>query len=152
MCATVLFVSIGIRMFFFLITLSVCGAGSRGEAIFKGRIRIPAQAQGADADQLCRSIMLGRRARLQAMPTLEISADKVACSHGASVADLDENSLFYIAARGISRQVPAPVLCMLLCCIGDLHVADNYCVLCVRWPGSCCCKGSCWTRWATLSW
>lgn len=95
----------------FLTTLSACGAGSRGEAIFKGRIRIPAQAQGADADQLCRSIMLGRRARLQAMPTLEISADKVACSHGASVADLDENSLFYIAARGISRQVPVPVLC-----------------------------------------
>ena len=39
------------------------------------------------------------------MPTLEITADNIECSHGASVADLDENSMFYLAARGISRQV-----------------------------------------------
>ena len=38
------------------------------------------------------------------MPTLEITADNVACSHGASVADLDENSMFYLAARGIDRK------------------------------------------------
>ena len=74
--------------------------------------------------------MLGKSARLIAMPTLEINADnvrcirpqstyprtsnslffrchsffaQVECSHGASVADLDENSMFYLASRGISR-------------------------------------------------
>ncbi len=40
-----------------------------------------------------------------AMPTLEITADDIACSHGASVSDLDENSMFYLAARGLSRPV-----------------------------------------------
>lgn len=77
--------------------------GEQGEAIFKGRIRIPTQAQMTDSDQLCRSLMLGERARLIAMPTLEITADNVVCSHGASVTDLDENSMFYLAARGIDR-------------------------------------------------
>ena len=77
----------------------------RGEAIFKGRIQIPKHAQLTDSDQLCRSIMLGKRARIIAMPTLEITADNIVCSHGASVTDLDENSMFYLAARGIDRQV-----------------------------------------------
>lgn len=70
---------------------------------------MPAQAQLTDSDQLCRSVMLGARARLQVMPTLEISADNVVCSHGASVMDLDENSMFYLASRGIDRRVSASV-------------------------------------------
>jgi Fe-S cluster assembly protein SufD len=78
--------------------------GDKGEAIFKGRIVVPQIAQGTDSDQLCRTLMLGDRARVIAMPTLEITADDVECSHGASVADLDENSMFYLASRGIDRQ------------------------------------------------
>lgn len=78
--------------------------GNKGTAIFKGRIRIPKVAQQTDSEQLCRSLMLGERARIIAMPTLEITADDVTCSHGASVADLDENSLFYLSARGVNRQ------------------------------------------------
>jgi len=78
--------------------------GERGEAIFKGRIRIPKHAQLTDSAQLCRSIMLGDRARVIAMPTLEITADNIVCSHGASVADLDENSMFYLSARGVNRK------------------------------------------------
>ena len=39
-----------------------------------------------------------------AMPTLEIRADDVECSHGAAVADLDENSMFYLSSRGIDRR------------------------------------------------
>ena len=78
--------------------------GDKGEVIFKGRIRIPAHAQLTESDQLCRTLMLGKRARVIAMPTLEITADNVVCSHGASVADLDENSMFYLSARGIDRK------------------------------------------------
>lgn len=78
--------------------------GDMGLAIFKGRIRIPKHAQLTKSGQLCRSLMLGGRARLIAMPTLEITADNVECSHGASVADLDENEMFYLAARGVSRK------------------------------------------------
>ena len=77
----------------------------RGEAIFKGRIQIPKHAQKSDANQLCRTLMLGDGARVVAMPTLEIVADDVSCSHGAAIADLDENSMFYLASRGINRQV-----------------------------------------------
>lgn len=80
--------------------------GVKGEAIFKGRIRIPTHAQKTDSDQLCRTIMIGagrNSGRLIAMPVLEITADDVTCSHGASVADLDEQSMFYLSARGITR-------------------------------------------------
>ena len=57
----------------------------------------------ADSDQLCRTLMLGDRARVVAMPTLEISADDITCSHGAAVCDLDENALFYLGSRGVNR-------------------------------------------------
>eukprot|EP01036_Dinobryon_divergens_P028016 gene28016-36897_t len=60
--------------------------GEKGEAIFKGRIRIPKIAQLTSSEQLCRSIMLGEKARVVAMPTLEITADNIECSHGASEA------------------------------------------------------------------
>lgn len=73
--------------------------------MFKGRIRIPKHAQKTDSDQLCRSIMLGERAQIISMPTLEITADDVTCSHGASVADIDPNSIFYLCSRGLARPV-----------------------------------------------
>lgn len=84
--------------------------GDRGEAIFKGRIRMPTIAMQSSSSQMCRSLLLGSNARLQAMPVLEIAADDVTCSHGASVADLDENSMFYLGARGISRPVAREML------------------------------------------
>lgn len=88
--------------------------GDRGEAIFKGRIRIPKHAQLTDSDQLCRTIMLGERARIIAMPTLEITADNIVCSHGASVQELDENELFYLAARGINKRSEETITSKLL--------------------------------------
>jgi len=51
----------------------------------------------------------GDKARVIAMPTLEITADNIVCSHGASVADLDENSMFYLSARGVNRKVKLTV-------------------------------------------
>ena len=60
-------------------TIYFTSLGDRGEAIFKGRIRIPQHAQLTDSDQICRTIMLGDRARIIAMPTLEITADNVVC-------------------------------------------------------------------------
>jgi Fe-S cluster assembly scaffold protein SufB len=50
-------------------------------------------------------MMLGEKAKLIVMPTLEIQADNIQCSHGAAVSDIDENSMFYLASRGISRKV-----------------------------------------------
>jgi len=96
--------------------------GDRGEAIFKGRIRIPKHAQLTDSDQLCRTIMLGERARVIAMPTLEITADNVVCSHGASVQELDENELFYLASRGINKKEAKRLLLRSFC----LELLDNF--------------------------
>ena len=96
--------------------------GDRGEAIFKGRIRIPKHAQLTDSGQLCRTIMLGERARIIAMPTLEITADNVVCSHGASVQELDENELFYLATRGINKKEAKRLLLRSFC----LELLNNF--------------------------
>lgn len=79
--------------------------GDNGEAIFKGRIRIPKIAQQTSSKQLCRTLLVGESAHIVAMPTLEVTADNVECSHGASISDLDDNALFYFASRGIDRKV-----------------------------------------------
>lgn len=79
--------------------------GEGGRGVFKGHIRIPSHGQKSEANQQCRTIILGERARIQAMPTLEISANDVACSHGAAIADVDENALFFLSSRGIGYQV-----------------------------------------------
>lgn len=77
--------------------------GHNGRGIFRGHIRLHEIAQNSTADQLCRSMMLGDQGRLQVMPQLEIQANQVKCSHGAAVADLDTNAMFYLASRGISQ-------------------------------------------------
>ena len=66
-----------------------CVAGGRSEAIFKGRINVPQAAQRTDAQQLCRSLLLSDTATVNVMPSLEVVADDVSCTHGATVADLD---------------------------------------------------------------
>lgn len=77
--------------------------GDYGKGVFKGYIHIPTIAQRSDAAQLARTIMLGQKSRVQAMPTLEIQADDIKCNHGAAIADLDENAMFYFASRGVER-------------------------------------------------
>jgi Fe-S cluster assembly protein SufD len=76
------------------------GAG-RGHGAFQGRIIVRPDAQKTDAHQLSRSLIIGDRAVIDTKPELEIHADDVKCSHGASVGDLDETALFYLRARGI---------------------------------------------------
>ena len=75
-------------------------------------------------DMICSGVlscMAGEKARVVAMPTLEITADNIECSHGASVADLDENSMFYLAARGVSRMV-------VVWCILFFNATENVCM------------------------
>ncbi len=73
----------------------------RGHAVFQGRIRVAPGAQQTDAQQLCRTLLLSDDAEVDTKPELEILADDVKCSHGATVGDLDANMLFYLRARGI---------------------------------------------------
>ena len=70
--------------------------GDLGEAIFKGRVRIPAAAKHSASNTRCRGLMVGRRARLQAMPTNEVASDKCDCTHGVAVSYVCYIVLCYI--------------------------------------------------------
>jgi Fe-S cluster assembly protein SufD len=72
-----------------------------GHAVFQGGIRVAPQAQKTDAQQLSRTLLLADRAQIDTKPELEILADDVKCSHGASIGDVDAQQLFYMQARGI---------------------------------------------------
>lgn len=72
-----------------------------GHAVFQGGIRVAPLAQKTDAQQLSRTLLLADRAQIDTKPELEILADDVKCSHGASIGDVDAQQLFYMQARGI---------------------------------------------------
>ncbi|CAM9922129.1 unnamed protein product, partial [Discosporangium mesarthrocarpum] len=60
-------------------------------------------ADKTDANQLCRTLLLSNKARITAMPSLEIIASDVKCTHGATVSDMDDEPLFYLQTRGINK-------------------------------------------------
>jgi Fe-S cluster assembly protein SufD len=76
-------------------------AAGRSHGAFQGQIIVREHAQKVDAHQLSRNLILGGRAVIDTKPELEIYADDVKCSHGASVGELDETALFYLRSRGI---------------------------------------------------
>jgi len=72
-------------------------------AVFRGIIRVHPGAQRTDAYQTNRNLLLSRGARADSLPNLEIEADDVKCSHGATVGELDAEAKFYLMSRGLSR-------------------------------------------------
>lgn len=75
----------------------------RSRAVFHGRVRVAPDAQQTDAQQANNTLLLSSDAEIDAKPQLEIYADDVKCSHGATVGNLDEQAIFYLKARGIDR-------------------------------------------------
>jgi Fe-S cluster assembly protein SufD len=73
-------------------------------AVFRGVIRVHEGAQQTDAYQTNRNLLLSDGARADSLPNLEIGADDVKCSHGATVGQLDEESLFYLMSRGLPQE------------------------------------------------
>ncbi len=73
----------------------------RGRGVFQGMIRVAPDAQKTDAKMACNTLLLSDDADFAAKPELEIFADDVVCGHGATVADIDDNHLYYLRARGI---------------------------------------------------
>lgn len=71
---------------------------------FNGRIYVAPDAQGTIAYQKNNNILLTDDAKMDTKPQLEIYADDVKCSHGATVGQLDENALFYLQSRGIDKR------------------------------------------------
>lgn len=72
-----------------------------GQGVFQGKILVERIAQKTDGYQMNQALLLSERARIDSKPELEIYADDVKCSHGATVGALDEDQLFYLRSRGI---------------------------------------------------
>ncbi len=75
----------------------------RARAVFHGRIYVAQDAQQTDAYQNNRTLLLSRDAEIDTKPQLEIYADDVKCSHGATIGQLNEEYLFYLRARGVEE-------------------------------------------------
>lgn len=81
-----------------------------GHAVFNGHVVVRPGAAGTDARQSNANLLLSERAEVDTRPRLEIFADDVACSHGATVGRLDADALFYLRSRGIPEPVARAVL------------------------------------------
>ncbi|HMB69485.1 MAG TPA: Fe-S cluster assembly protein SufD, partial [bacterium] len=73
----------------------------RAKAMFSGRIVVDEGAQQTDAVQSNKNLLLSRTAMAETKPQLEIYADDVKCTHGATTGQIDESAIFYFQARGI---------------------------------------------------
>lgn len=78
--------------------------------VFNGKVVVHPGALKTDAHQSCRNLLLSRQAEADAKPQLEIFADDVKCTHGATVGQLDDASLFYLRTRGIDAKMARSLL------------------------------------------
>jgi hypothetical protein len=81
-----------------------------GRSVFNGAVQVPMVAQGTNAAQLSRHLLLSDRARVDTKPELAIIADDVRCSHGATISSLAADELFYLQSRGILREQAVALL------------------------------------------
>ncbi len=82
----------------------------RGRAVFNGKAVVHKGADGTDARQSNANLLLSREAEVDTKPELEIYADDVKCSHGATVGQLDEQMLFYLRSRAIDEKTARSLL------------------------------------------
>jgi Fe-S cluster assembly protein SufD len=83
--------------------LHKCIIDDRARGVFNGKVFVPQAAQQTDAAQLSRNLLLSPKARVDTKPQLEIVADDVKCAHGATVSQLDDDSVFYLQSRGLDQ-------------------------------------------------
>ena len=78
--------------------------------VLKGKILVRKEAQKTEAYQLNKNLILSQGAIANSKPNLEIFADDVKASHGATVSQLDQDQLFYLSTRGIDRNTAQHLL------------------------------------------
>ncbi len=76
----------------------------QSKGVFSGRILVRKDSQATEAYQRNNNILLTDEAKMNSKPQLEIYADDVKCSHGATVGQIDEEAMFYLRSRGISKK------------------------------------------------
>lgn len=82
----------------------------RSTGVFNGRIHVHPGAQKTDAKQTNRALLLSDDATMNTKPELEIYADDVRCTHGATVGEIDEAAVFYLRSRGIDEELARNIL------------------------------------------
>lgn len=82
----------------------------KSRAVFNGKVFVHVEAQGTDARQTNRNLLLSNEARVDTKPQLEIFADDVKCAHGATVGQLEEEELFYLVSRGLHPELARNLL------------------------------------------
>lgn len=85
-------------------------ASGKGTAVFDGLVVVHRDAQHTEAHQENRNLLLSDTATVHTKPHLQIDADDVICSHGATVGSLDEDQLFYLRARGVPEELARAML------------------------------------------
>ena len=82
----------------------------RSRGVFQGKIEVARIAQKTDGYQMNQALLLSREAEIDCKPELEIFADDVKCSHGATVGELDRNQIFYLRSRGVPEAEARAIL------------------------------------------
>jgi Fe-S cluster assembly protein SufD len=95
----------------------------QAHGVFHGRIVVHKAAQKTDAKQTNRNLLLSDDAQIDTKPQLEIYADDVKCTHGATIGQIEENALFYLQSRGISEAEARKLLLMAFAeeCVDRMH-------------------------------
>ncbi len=81
-----------------------------GRAVFNGKIFVRKEAQQTNSYQLNKNLLLGKGCRVDTKPQLEIFANDVRCTHGATIGQLSEDELFYLRARSIPKDLAVKIL------------------------------------------
>ncbi len=84
--------------------------GGSATGVFNGKILVRPNAQRTDAEQVNKNLLLSRQATMDTKPQLEIFANDVRCTHGATVGRLEAGALFYLQSRGLERQEASALL------------------------------------------
>jgi Fe-S cluster assembly protein SufD len=82
----------------------------KARAVFDGKIIVRPDAQKTDARQVNRNLLLSEEALVDTKPQLEIRADDVKCTHGATIGQIDEDAMFYLRSRAISEEAARNLL------------------------------------------
>ena len=82
----------------------------RSRGVFQGKIEVSRIAQKTDGYQMNQALLLSPEAEIDSKPQLEIYADYVKCSHGATVGELDPDQLFYLRSRGVPEAEASSLL------------------------------------------
>ncbi|MFZ3081671.1 Fe-S cluster assembly protein SufD [Rhodoferax ferrireducens] len=90
--------------------LHKCIVGGAAHAVFNGQVMVRPGAQKTDSAQSSRNLLLSGKAQVDTQPQLEIFADDVKCTHGATVGQLDSEEVFYLQSRGLSERVARNLL------------------------------------------